>query len=366
MSGRKIVFFMAVLMLMSVHSANAEDINIIDVYSDIDSTDITIHSGEHYTDITLKAELVFKGNVLESKQLHIDEVSSDTDITKIAFWDLTNPKEGFYRTIMTMSMDGSVLETKYYNFSYGWQAMPGISIKDIVPDSSGISIILAPYYTINTGFPKPVLADIEYMLVDGDTVIYRTTDSRVTVVQATPLSKDWNVLLENNHDYSTRVKARISSPRDAVIAQSEDFTAIDDARITELYRDETGASATVEGYSQVPFDGYVVFTVTKDDTIIEEVREKSPILTTGDDETIEIIWTRKLAAGIYGLSVEVIGNDGDILDRWDTVIESDYDSSADATPEPTPTETPGFGIIPAIFILVLLYLLSGRMDRRGG
>ncbi|KAF5421739.1 MAG: hypothetical protein C5S45_03290 [Candidatus Methanocomedens sp.] len=357
---------MAVLILMSVHSANAKDINIIDVYSDIDSTDITIHSGEHYTDITLKAELTFKGNVLESKQFHIDEVSSDTDITKIAFWDLTNPKEGFYRTIMTMSMDGSVLETKYSNFSYGWQAMPGVSIKDIVPDSSGISIILAPFYTTKTGTSKPVLTDIEYMLVDGDTVIYRTTDNRVTVVQATPLSKNWNVLLENNHDYSTRVKARISSPEDAVIAQSKDFTSKDDVRITELYRDETGASATVEGYSQVPFDGYVVFTVTKDDTIIEEVREKSPILTTADDETIEIIWTRKLAAGIYGLSVEVIGNDGDILDRWDTVIESDYDSSADATPEHTPTDTPGFDIIPATFVLVLLYLLSGRMDRRGG
>ena len=364
MSGRKIVFFIAVLMLMSVQSASAEDINIVDVYSDIDSTDITIHSGEHYTDITLKAELIFKGNVLETKQFHIDEVSSDTDITKIAFWDLTNPKEGFYRTIMTMSMDGSVLETKYYNFSYGWQAMPGVSIKDIVPDSSGISIILAPYSTL-TG-SKPVLADVEYMLVDGDTVIYRTTDSRVTVVQATPLSKDWNVLLDNNHDYSTRIKARISSPRDAVIAQSEDFTSKDDVRITELYRDETGASATVEGYSQVPFDGYVVFTVTKDGAVIEDVREKSPILTTGDDETIEIIWTRKLAAGIYGLSVEVIGNDGDILDRWDTVIESDYDSSADATPEPIPTATPGFGIVPATFVLVLLYLLSGRMDRRNG
>ena len=364
MSGRKIVFFMAVLILMSVQSASAEDINIVDVYSDIDSTDITIHSGEHYTDITLKAELIFKGNVLESKQFHIEEVSSDTDMTKIAFWEITNPKEGFYRTRMTMSMDGSVLETKYSNFSYGWQAIPRIYIKDIVPDSSGISVILAPSTTA-TG-SEPVLADVEYMLVDGDTVIYRTTDSRVTVVQATPLSKDWNVLLENNHDYSTRVKARISSPRDAVIAQSEDFTSKDDVRITELYRDETGASATMEGYSQVPFDGYVVFTVTKDGAVIEEVREKSPILTTGDDETIEIIWSRKLAAGIYGLSVEVIGNDGDILDRWDTVIESDYDISADATPEPTPTKTPGFGIIPATFALVLLYLLSGRMDRRGG
>ena len=204
------------------------------------------------------------------------------------------------------------------------------------------------------------------MLVDGDTVIYRTTDSRVTVAQATPLSKDWNVLLENNHDYSTRVKAKISSPRDAVIAQSADFTAKDDARITELYRDETGASATVLGHSQVPFDSHIVFTVTKDNSVIEEVREKCPILTTGDDETIEIIWSRKLAEGIYGLTVEVVGNDGDTLDRWDTVIESDYVSSADATPVPTPTETPGFSIVPATFAILALILLSGQMDRRNG
>ncbi|MCK4937988.1 MAG: hypothetical protein KAR85_05245 [Methanosarcinales archaeon] len=364
MSGRTVVFLISVLLLISVQSVNAEKINIVDVYSDIDSTDITIHSGEQYTDITLKSELIFDGKVLESKQFYIDKMSSDTDVTKIAFWNIPNPKEGFYRTRMTLSMGGSLLETEYYNFSYGWRALPGIFIKDIVPDSSGISVILAPYYT-PTG-SKPVLADVEYMLVDGDTVIYRTTGNRVTVVQATPLSKDWNVLLENNHDYSTRVKVRISSPKDAVIALSEDFTAIDDARITELYRDETGASATVLGHSQVPFDGYIMYTVTMNDTVIEEVREKSPILTTGDDETIEIIWSSKLDAGIYGLSVKVMGNDGDVLDRWDTVIESDYDSSADATPVPTPTETPGFSVIPAIFALVSLILLSWWMDHRNG
>lgn len=359
-----IFLFLIILACIFIPPTSAEDITIVDVYSDIDSTDITIHSGEQYTDITLKSELIFEGKVLESKQFYIEKMLSDTDVTKIAFWDLTNPKEGFYRTRMTLSMSGSLLETEYYNFSYGWQALPGISIKDIVPDSSGISIILAPYTTLFSS--KPVLADVEYMLVDGDTVIYRTMDRRVTVVQATPLTKDWNVLLKNNHDYSTRVKVRISSPKDAVIAQSEDFTAIDDARITELYRDETGASATVLGYSQVPFDGHIVFTVTKDDAVIEEVREKSPILTTGDDETIEIIWSRKLVAGIYGLSVDVMGNDGDVLDRWDTVIESDYDSSADATPVPTPTETPGFSIVPAIFALVSLILLSRWMDHRHG
>ncbi|MCL7416206.1 MAG: hypothetical protein M8349_09165, partial [ANME-2 cluster archaeon] len=243
------LLFLIILACIFIPQTLADDITIVDVYSDIDSADITLHSGRKYTDITIDIELIFDTKVIATRQFSIEEVAADTDITKISSWDIKNPKEGFYRTRMTLSMDGSVLDTKYYNFSYGWQAIPGVSIKDILPDSSGISIIVAPY-TTTTG-SKPVLADVEYMLVDGNTVIYRTMDSRVTVVQATPLSKDWNVLLENNHDYSTRVKVRISSPRDAVIAQSEDFTAKDDARITELYRDETGASATVLGYSQV-------------------------------------------------------------------------------------------------------------------
>ncbi|MHC1574465.1 MAG: hypothetical protein ACXQTY_01485 [Candidatus Methanogasteraceae archaeon] len=50
-----------------------------------------------------------------------------------------------------------------------------------------------------------------------------------------------------------------------------DFTAIDDARIAELYRDETGASVTVKGHSQVPFAGDIVFTVSKDHEVIEEI-----------------------------------------------------------------------------------------------
>ncbi len=117
-----------------------------------------------------------------------------------------------------------------------------------------MSVILAPLIPQSGTEQRPVLADVEYMLVDRDTVIYRTTDRRVTVIQPTSLSKDWNVFLENNHQYSTRLKIRVSPPEEAVIAMSINFTAMDDARITELYRDETGASATIMGLSQVPFE----------------------------------------------------------------------------------------------------------------
>lgn len=356
-----------ILLVLLLPSASAQEIQITDIYSDMDMADITIHSKEQYSDLNLNADLIFDGEVISSKQLFINEITPDCEIIKVASWNVTNPKDGFYRARMTLSENSKVLETKYYNFSYGRQALPRIYIKDMIPDSSGVSVILSPSTTQYGS--NPVLTDIEYMLIDGDTAIYHTTDSRISVVQATPLSEDWNVLLENNHPYISRIKLRISSPQDAVIARSEGFTAKDNARITELYKDETGASVTVEGISQVPFTGSLIFTISKDGETIEEIKEKSPILTSGDDETIEVIWGSRLGAGIYDLSVTVSGNDKDILDKWDTIIEAkedQYDHGQNESESTEPTETPGFGIHLTVISILIMYLISGRIFHRNG
>ncbi|KAF5412779.1 MAG: hypothetical protein U9N46_00190 [Euryarchaeota archaeon] len=355
-----LVFLMFSMILSSAaaQAASAEDIEIVDLYSSIDSADVTLHSGAHHTNITIDADLILDDKVLRSKRFIIDEVLPDTDITRVVYWEINSPaEEEFYTTKMTLSVAGSVRKTRYCNFSYGGPSLPRVYIEDIIPDSRGVSVILSPYRTIYG--TQAVLVDVEYMLVNGDTVIYRTTDQRVDVVQTTPLSEDWNVRLENNHPYSARVKIKAPSQRQSntVIARSVDFTADDDARITELYRDETGASATVLGLSQVPFTGEIVFTVSKDGETIEEIREKSPILMSDDDETTEVIWDSRLPAGMYELSVKVIGNDGDVVDILETVIEAEergYEASATATTAP---ETPGFNVCQVVFTVLALYLL---------
>ena len=356
--------FIIISTIILIQSACAQNIHIIDVYSDIESADVTIHSDDHYSDITIDAKLILNGEVLRSKQFFIEEIAPNSDITKILFWKMNVPPGGSYRTMVNLSVDGSVLETKYSNFSYGSQTIPRIFVKDIVPDSSGISAILAPYITQSGS--EPILTDVEYMLLDGDTVIYRTSERRIVISQATSLSKDWNVRLENNKLYSGRIKARISTPREAIIALSENFTSMDDTRITDLFRDETGASVTILGMSQVPYTGTIVFTVLKDGDIIEEIKEQSPVLMAEDDETIEVSWNGRLPPGIYELSVKVIGNDGDILDKWDTLIEAE--KSIYATQETTPdsTASPGFSIYLSIFSLVILILLSKRVGRNNG
>jgi len=350
--------------IILIQSACAQDIHIIDVYSDIDSADVTIYSEDQYSDITIDAKLILDGEVLRSKQFLIEDIAPNSDITKILFWDLNIPPRGSYRTMVNLSVDGSLLETKYSNFSYGSPTIPRIFVKDIVPDSSGISAILAPYITQSGS--EPILTDVEYMLLDGDTVIYRTSERRIVISQATPLSEDWNVRLENNRLYSARIKAKISSPREAIIALSEDFTSMDDARITDLFRDETGASVTVLGMSQVPYTGTIVFTVLKDGDIIEEIKEQSPVLMAEDDETIEVSWNGRLPPDIYELSVKVIGNDGDILDKWDTLIEAEESIYAAQEATPATTESPGFSIYLSISSLVILILLSKRIGRNNG
>ncbi|HUV83158.1 MAG TPA: hypothetical protein VMW53_08820 [archaeon] len=350
--------------IILIQSACAQDIHIIDVYSDIDSADVTIYSEDQYSDITIDAKLILDGEVLRSKQFLIEDIAPNSDITKILFWDLNIPPRGSYRTMVNLSVDGSLLETKYSNFSYGSPTIPRIFVKDIVPDSSGISAILAPYITQSGS--EPILTDVEYMLLDGDTVIYRTSERRIVISQATPLSEDWNVRLENNRLYSARIKAKISSPREAIIALSEDFTSMDDARITDLFRDETGASVTVLGMSQVPYTGTIVFTVLKDGDIIEEIKEQSPVLMAEDDETIEVSWNGRLPPDIYELSVKVIGNDGDILDKWDTIIEAEESIYAAQEATPATTESPGFSIYLSISSLVILILLSKRIGRNNG
>jgi len=359
-----IIVLSAIMIIILVQSSRGEKVNVVDIYSDIDSADITLSSDTYYTGITINADLVFKGKVLASRHLTIEEISPDMLTTKVISWNITNPPDGLYQTTFTLFANGSALGTGHYNFSHGrgWQALPMLYIKDIMSDSRGVSVILAPLVLQSGSNEKPVLADVEYMLVDGDTVIYRTTDRRISVEQATTLSKNWNVRLLNNHAYSARV--RISASEDNVIAGSRDFIAMEDARITELYRDETGASITILGVSQVPLRGIIEFIVSKNGTIIEDIREPSPVLMSGDDKTIEVIWKNRLPPGIYELSVRVTDNDGFVIDRKDTIIEAKKSTDQGNFTTPVPTQSPDFTIYSTVTPILIFYLFSRWKEYR--
>jgi hypothetical protein len=180
------------------------------------------------------------------------------------------------------------------------------------------------------------LFDIEYMLVDGNDVIYETKTEKVSLTSIPEtFSASWGSLLENNKEYAGRVKIKVYSPSQGYIASTENFTARDDAEITDVYQDETGASATVLGRSKVPFEGNLAFSVHEvqktsgqnSSLFAESIRERVPVLLTGDDETVEVAWKERLTEGVYRLEIELIGNDGDVIERKETIIESDLPPS---------------------------------------
>ena len=84
---------------------------------------------------------------------------------------------------------------------------------------------------------------------------------------------------------------------------------------------------------------------------MESAIMRSPILLTEDDETVEAIWKKRLTEGRYKLTIEIIGNDGDVLDIQETVIDveeltSIYNDIPEGTEEGN--STPSFLITTAL------------------
>ncbi|WMW25985.1 hypothetical protein RE474_04495 [Methanolobus sediminis] len=343
-------------------SSNEYNVTVTDIYSDLETCDITLHGSENASGLELDISLVHSGTVLDSKTFIIDSITPDSDVTKAFRWNTDNLEDGKYTVTSTISKDGCTISENTYSFVNGRQTIPRITVDDLVPNSQGFSVMITPI--------DAVLVDIEYMLMDDSDVIYSGSEKKVSV-STLPLevSKDWNVLLENNKDYSARVKVKLYSPSVTYIALTEDFTAHDDVFISDTYEDDIGASATIDGISQVPFKGSVRFSVSQvdgnDKSEIISVVEKSPVILNGDDETVETIWNERLTAGEYELLIEVIGNDGNILDVEEKIIESDYEplvNQTNASSDQSAQQSPGF-LLPVALIFITIAAIISRQKQ---
>lgn len=100
------------------------------------------------------------------------------------------------------------------------------------------------------------------------------------------------------------------------------FRAVDDAMITEIYQDETGASATVLGNPRVFFEGSLRFIPPQNGNVLNITEKKTPVLLTGDDETVEITWNKTFTPGIYQLRTVLLGQGDAVMDLEENVIEA--------------------------------------------
>ncbi len=376
----KAALFLLTFYLISVFPASASEnshtgetstAHITDLYSDLESFDVTLSSDHPEKNLSLEVLLVrpvgTNEETLDRQIFSVDNISANKQVMKVGSWNIGSPERGAYKLKAKLLEGKQVLTEAEYNFAYGTNSASRLQINDLVANSQGISVALSP--------KEASLFDIEYMLVNGSDVVYTTKAEKLSLTSAPDIfSAPWGTLLENNKDYVGRVKIQVYSPEREVISSSERFIANDNAEITDIYKDENGASATVYGRSQVPFEGNLVFSVYKmnansekeNASLIESVQQKVPVLLNNDDETVEVAWSYRLPEGIYRLGIELMGNDGDVIEHRETVIESDFSQNSNVSlANNTTSETkvsgkngiPGFSAIALISGLAAISIL---------
>lgn len=332
------VLFAATLMAMICTAQSQE---ITDVFSNIELSDTSI-SGD-VADYQLHLDLSSGGQILQTKTLNLDGPG-----TWISGWDSSGAEKGSYDVCASLLRGGKVQSKKCYNFFYAGQTPVRFDVRDFNADSNGIHLsILSADSTI---------VDIYYMLIEGNKAVYISKDDSVSIASGMPqeIDRPWRQILEDGREYSGQVKI-VEKNSNLTRAFMNSFIAKDDAMITETYEDETGASATVLGNSRVPFAGKLQFILSQNGTVLQTVEKKTPVLLTGKDETVEISWNRTLAPGIYQLRVVLLGNNGNVLDVRESIIEAKpIIAPANSTAEPKKSPLPEAAAFAALVIAAFI------------
>ncbi len=238
-------------------------------------------------------------------------------------------------------------------------------------NSNGFKLILRTYERHQEIHFQPFLADIEYVLMTQGQVIY---SKRVEQVPLSPgiggeivLDHHGHAALEAGNNYTgiAKVYLYIKGLPEYYLTASSNFTAMNDADITEVYGDGIGASATIKSKSMVPLNAKIIFNLKQDGRIIQTKVIAAPSIMSNDKEkTVNVLWNDNLKEGVYIVSVLLEGKDISVNhDKVFTVEKrAGVTSQSPAQAENSGHSIPGFSLglaIPSIFVLFLI-LRRGR------
>jgi hypothetical protein len=330
---------LAALMAMAGTAHSSE---IVDLYSSIDSADVTLEGD--VAGMALRLNLMDEERLLMTRNLTVDGPG-----TWLIRWPPINVEKGNYDVCALLLENGTALSSKCYSFFYGGVEPVRFDVRDFRADSRGMHLAISAR--------DLTVVDIYYMLIYGNKAVYVTREQAIPIAGsgAMPITKDyaWKQILENGREYTGRVKI-VELNHNQTRAFMNSFCAVDDAMITETYQDETGASATVLGNSRVPFEGSLRFILSQNGSILNTTEKRTPVLLTGDDETVEIAWNRTLDPGIYQLRTVLLGKGGSIMDLAENVIEAKPIVRSNATDTAKKSSFPAGSAALAMLMIVLL------------
>jgi len=341
---RRVIMKTIVAGIFILISPAAAQVEIIDFFSDFTSSDVTFNST---SDFQGKAvfELSYAGSTVESHEVPVDLISGGS-ATKVIFWE-KRPQHDYYTAKVSIQNSEKVLSNASYQVSYGTISLPSFHVVDFSPTNTGVQLLLRPF--------NPTSVDIKIELLDNNDIVYTKMKDNVYLTLTQEAGITWPFLLTKDKKYT--VRAKIYTHRlyatSLINTYVSNFTATDDVEILpdDVEVDEYGASVTIRGNSQVPFDGTIVVNarnrVTGDTRTFRQVLEE--ILVTGKEGTAGVVW-KGLPPGTYDIEILAVDHENKIIDKYETVLRIPEIS---AIPVTTPVnKSPGFAALISIIILI--------------
>lgn len=344
---------LAVCIFTFINSASAS-LEITDFFSDFTSSEVTIKSSQYHQGRAV-FEFTHEGKVVESHEVPFKANAGEL-VSKVVLWQ-NKPQYDYYTARVSIYNDTKPHGNKSYEVSYGTVALPSFHVVDFSPSNNGVQLLLRPF--------NPSVADIKIDLLDNNDIVYSKTKEDVSLTaNAAEVKITWPFLLTNNKEYT--VRAKISTHRlyaqPLINTYTASFTASDDIEILpdNVEVDEYGASVTLRGKSQVPFDGSIDVSATNRATNETKTyrQQLEEILVFGKEDTAGVVWNG-LAPGTYDVKVQAINRENIALDKYETVLRIPEETTAAETA--TAKSTPGFTAL----VLLMIILVVAR-TRRGG
>jgi hypothetical protein len=357
--SRIILVSVCTIMLSGTASAALE---ITDFFSDFTSSEVTIKaSQEHHGKAVF--QLLDGTSVVESQEIPF-KASAGEEVSKVILWQNKLQKD-YYTAKVSIYNDTKLHDNKTYQVSYGTVAMPNFHVVDFSPSNKGVQLLLRAF--------NPSAVDIKIELLDSNDIIYTKTKEDVSLTSNTELIIGWPFLLSNNEKYTVRTKIlthRLNA-QPLINTYVTSFTAGDDVEILpdDVEVDEYGASVTLRGNSQVPFDGFIDIAATnrvtnEKKTYRQQIEE---ILISGKEDTAGVVW-KELGSGTYDVSIQALNKDNIALDKYETVLRIPEVDVGSGTPvaSSTPVLAGLTGSTGVAAIVIVIVIVVAVRRKKGG
>ncbi|VVB87035.1 Uncharacterised protein [uncultured archaeon] len=338
----------------------AASLQITNFFSDFTSSEVTINSSEYHQGKAV-FELMNEGNVVESHAVPF-KINPGEQISKVILWQ-EKPQHDYYTARVSLYNDTQLHDSKSFGVSYGTVAMPSFQVVDFSPSNKGVQLLLRPF--------NPSAVDIKIELLDNNDIVYTKDNTDVSLTGNTELKMDWPFLLTDNKKYT--VLAKILTHRlyaePLINTYIASFAASDDVEILrdDVSVDEYGASVTLRGKSQVPFDGFIdVIARNRATNEIKTFRQKmQDILVSGKEDTAGVVW-KGLQPGTYDVRIQAVNQENTSLDKYETALRIPEDKVTAAAQTPAAKTTPGFTAAAFVLLIAVILIAVRIRARRGG